>query len=514
MTLNLLLIIPFVGALSAWFFGRSRPTAARWISAGAMIAYFILTLSMSVVGSGDSLIFQFERAWIPQIGATYHLTADAVSLIMVMLTGLTGIFAVIVSWNRIGKQAGFYYFNLLAAVSAVTGVFLSSDLLLFYFFWEIMLIPLYFLIGIWGGEKRTKATLKFFIFTQLSGLFMLVSILGLYFAHGNLSGVYTFGYQALIGTAAHFPGLATWLMFGFFVAFAVKLPIFPLHTWLPDAYTEAPIGVSLLLAGIVSKTAAYGLLRFLVPLFPQKAEWFAPAAMILGVTGILYGAALAFSQTNLKKLISYSSVGHMGFIVLGIFAWNSLALQGVMVMVVAHALSTGGLFIFAGDLKKRLGTYDIDKMGGLRDSLPRMNRTGIFLAMASLGLPGILNFVGEFLILLGVYRSHPIVDMAALAGMVLALIYSVRMVQKIFAGNNEKELKAEDYGRRSLAVMSIIIVLLVGLGMYPQPLLDMAKPALTKIGTLTVSGISKRSSDTKALVTAVENKKDLSKKGE
>ena len=494
MMLNWLILIPLIGGLFAWLAGLRHPIWSRWLSLIALGIYFVLVLCLWSIGSGRLTLapgqmwwLQFNQAWIPQIGARYHLALDGLSWILLALTGLLGMLAVATSWQEIQEHVGFFHFNLLWAIAALTGVFLAVDLLLFYFFWEMMLLPLYFLIGIWGHERRAYATLKFFLFTQLGGLFMLVAILGLSFMHGSATGEYTFEYQLLLGTSSLIPGWAFWLMMGFFMAFAIKLPAFPLHTWLPDAHTEAPTAGSVLLAGIVLKTGAYGFLRFLYPLFPQSAAQFALIGMGLGVIGILYGAILAFAQTDLKRMVAYTSVSHMGFILLGVFAWNDLALQGTVVIMVAHGLSTGGLFILVGDLYQRLGTRDITRMGGLWSIAPRMSRVGLILAMASLGLPGLVNFVGEYLVLVGVYRINPWISVIGAIGLIIATVYSLWMIQRIFTGENTAGWRISDYGRRELTIMTVIVALLIGLGIYPQPLFKAVRGTLMHLQTTIAS---------------------------
>jgi NADH-quinone oxidoreductase subunit M len=400
--------------------------------------------------------------------------------------------AVAASWAGIEYRVGFFHFNLLWTLAALTGVFLALDLVLFYLFWELMLIPLYFLIGIWGHERRSYATLKFFIFTQASSQLMLVGILGLYFVHAQNTGTYTFDYEALLGTTMG-PALGLWLMLGFFAAFAVKLPVVPLHTWLPDAHTEAPTAGSVLLAGLVLKAGGYGFLRFLIPLFPDAAHKIAPAAMVLGIVGILYGAVIAYGQTDLKRLVAYTSISHMGFVLLGIFAWNPLALQGAVVIMLAHGISTGALFILAGGLQDRIGTRDMNRMGGLWSTAPRMGGSTLVFALASLGLPGLGNFVGEFLVLLGIYQvSVPLAALAAL-GFVVATVYSLYMIQRAFHGPDKEGRKLPDLNLRETAIMVTLIVLIVWLGLAPQPVLDTAQPALDRLqqeATLWQPGVS------------------------
>lgn len=362
----------------------------------------------------------------------------------------------------------------------MVGVFLAVDLFLFFLFWEVMLVPMYLLIAIWGHEGKAYASMKFFIFTQLSGLLMLVAILVLAKLHHSATGVYSFSYFDLLGTPME-GSVAHWLMLGFFVAFVVKLPGFPFHTWLPDAHTQAPTAGSVILAGILLKTGAYGLIRFTVPLFPTAAIEFAPIAMLLGVAGIIYGAILAFAQSDFKRLVAYSSVSHMGFVLLGVFAWNSLALQGAVMQMVAHGFSTAALFMIAGALQQRLHTRDMDKMGGLWHNMPRMGAVALFFALASLGLPGLGNFVAEFLVLVGLFKVNPWMTAAAALGLITAAIYSLIMMQKAFYGKPNEELKTHDFGSLEMTAMAVMVVGLIWLGLYPQPVFDMVQPVLDSL---------------------------------
>src|SRR5690606_37441199 len=323
------------------------------------------------------------------------VAADGLSLLLLILTFFLGAVSVIVSWREIRDRVGFFHFNLLWVLAGIAGVFVVMDLLLFYFFWEVMLIPMYFLIGIWGHENRRYAAVKFFIFTQASGLMMLLAILGLYFIHGINTGTYTFDYFELL-TATFPDATGRWLMLGFMAAFMVKLPVVPFHSWLPDAHSQAPTAGSLILAGLLLKTGAYGMLRFVLPLFPNAAHEFSFLAMALGVFGILYGAVLAYGQTDLKRLVAYTSVSHMGFVILGVFSFNQLALQGVVRQLVAHGLSTGALFILAGSIYERVHTRSITLMGGFWTKTPFLGAVSLVFVMASLGLPGLANFVAEF----------------------------------------------------------------------------------------------------------------------
>jgi NADH-quinone oxidoreductase subunit M len=347
---------------------------------------------------------EINYEWIPQYGISFHLALDGLSLLLIVLTVFLGLLSVLVSWNQITERIGFFHFNLLWILAGITGVFLALDLFLFYFFWEVMLIPMYFIIAIWGYENRIYAAFKFFIYTQASGLLMLIAILALYFTHGAETGNYTFDYNQLLGTSLSSPA-SMWIMLGFLIAFAVKLPLVPFHNWLPDAHTEAPTAGSVILAGLLLKTGAYGILRFVLPLFPQASIDFAPYGMMLGTIGILYGAKLAFAQRDFKRLVAYSSVSHMGFVMLGVYAFNQLALQGVVMQMLAHGISTGALFIIVGAIQKRIHTRDLEEMGGFWELAPRMGGITLLFTMASLGLPGLGNFIAEFLILSGTFQA-------------------------------------------------------------------------------------------------------------
>jgi len=487
MILIWLILIPIIGGLLAWLLGKANPEISRWISLLAMILDLILVVgiwiqhpaSLSLGEQGDWLL-QFHAPWVPQYGINFYFALDGISLLMIVLTAFLGIISILASWTGIQERVGFFHFNLLWILAGVTGVFLSLDLFLFYFFWEMMLIPMYFLIAIWGHETRIYSAIKFFIFTQLSGLLMLVAILGLYFVHHHATGVYTFNYDDLLGTSMA-PNVAMWLMLGFFIAFAVKLPVVPVHTWLPDAHTDAPTAGSVILAGLLLKTGAYGLLRFVLPLFPSAAAKIAPVAMALGVLGILYGAVLAFAQTDLKRLVAYTSVSHLGFVLLGIFAFNELALQGAVMTMIAHGLSTGGLFVLVGLLYEKTHTRDMDRMGGLWKTVPRMGAVGMFLALASLGLPGLGNFVGEFLALIGAFQASVVLTAIAVIGLVFATIYSLWIIQRTFHGKERETWELPDLSFRGMATMLAMILVLVWLGLFPKPVLDTAKPALQKI---------------------------------
>ena len=458
--------------LLAWLVSRWSDTLPRIISlAGTLLFLGIVLYIWFGHPERAQWITHFTHSWIPSFGIRITLAEDGLSLLMLLLTAFLGVLSVLVSWKEIKTRIGFFHFNLLFILAGITGVFVSLDLFLFYFSWEVMLIPMYFLISIWGYENRTYAAGKFFLFTQASGLLMFLSILGLYFVHGRSTGMYTFDYEALKGTLMSQP-TAFLLMLGFAAAFLVKLSTVPFHSWLPDAHTQAPTAGSVLLAGLLLKTGAYGLIRFVLPLFPQASHQFAPAAMILGVVSILYGAKLAYAQTDLKRLVAYISVSHMGFILLGIYAFNQIAMQGVIMQMVAHAISTSGLFIMVGVLHDRIQTREIGQMGGLWTQVPKMGAMGLLFVLASLGLPGLGNFIAEILILTGSFMASKILTGIAALGFIAATLYSLRIMQKVFYGPVLKKWEIADFGLREMIVMGSLAIVIIWLGLFPNSIFN------------------------------------------
>ena len=483
MILTYLIIILMVGGAAAWIAGKWSSILPRYISLGTILLDTIILLTVLTrqgLSTGKAWIIEYNADWIPRFGINFHLSMDGLTMLMLFLTFFIGLIAVLISWKEMQEKTGFFHFNILWILAGITGVFLSMDLFLFYFFWEVMLIPMYFLIGIWGNEKRINASYKFFLFTQASGLLMFLAILGLYLVHGSTTGIYTFDYQQLIGTQMS-STMEMLLMLGFLAAFLVKLPVVPFHSWLPDTYTEAPMAGTLILSSVMSKTAAYGLLRFVIPLFPKAVESFAPIGMILGIVGILYGAKLAFAQTDLKRLVAWSSVNHMGFIVLGVFAVNELAYQGVIMQIIAHGVSTGALFVIAGILAERMKTREISVMGGLWTEVPMLGSVGLIFVMASLGLPGMGNFIAEFLILVGTFKSNVALASIASVGLIAGTIYAIRIMQKVFFGKQNSVGKMNDLSVRESIILGAMVIAIFILGLFPRPVLDSAKPAVLKI---------------------------------
>jgi len=482
LTLTALILVPLGGGLIAWIAGRNNPDAARWLSLLAAVVTFGMTLALwgafgDVVASDPMPVLEQRIPWIPTLGVEYHLALDGLNLLFIVLTGLLGCIAVLMSWREINHAVGLHYLCVLATVAGIMGVFLAFDLFLFYFFWELMLIPMYFLIGLWGHEERIRAAIKFVIFTMVSGLFLLVSIIGLYLAHAQATGVLTTDYLTLLGTALPMD-ISRWLFLGFFVAFAVKLPLFPLHSWLPDAHTQAPTAGSILLAGLLLKTGGYGLIRFAVPLFPEAAAALAGPIAVIGVIGILYGAVLAYGQTDMKRLIAYTSVSHMGFVVLGVASWRLVAVQGAVFQMLAHGLATGALFAIAGMIHERLHTREFGELGGLWSRLPRLSAFALLFVLASVGVPGMGNFIGEFLTLFGSYPAAPGLVALAVVGIVLGTVAMLEFMQRVFQGTSRSEATIADINLRELVILGALAIIIVVLGINPQPALRSAEPAL------------------------------------
>ncbi len=478
MLLGLILLL-LVGGLLAALTERLHLNAPRWASLAVLAAAGLYLLAVPV-GAQETL------AWIPRFGINVTLAMDGLSLALVALTLFLGVVAVVSSWTEIERNPGFFQFNLLWTLAGVVGVFTALDLFLFFVFWEVMLVPMYFLIAIWGHEERAYAAMKFFLFTQISGLLLLFAILTLVYSHYAASGDLTFAYADLLGADLH-PTISFWLMLGFFVAFVVKLPGVPFHTWLPDAHTQAPTAGSVILAGILLKTGAYGLLRFVVPLFPEAALDFRWPAMLLGAVSVIYGGYLAYSQSDFKRLVAYSSISHMGFVLLGAFAWNVVAVQGAIVQMVAHGFSTAALFMMAGALQQRLHTREMGRMGGLWQRAPRMGAVALFFVVASLGMPGLGNFVGEFMVLLGAFQVDAPLAIAAAVGIVVAAVYALSLMQRSFQGalqeaENGGTPTFADFGARELSVMILMMAALVWLGVHPNTLLDLCAPVVAGLG--------------------------------
>jgi len=459
--------LPLAGALGALALSKN-PDACRRFSLIAALAHLAFTAwAMSRV-----LPLTEDLAWIPALGARYTLEMDAVSGILSLMTSFLTVIAVLVSWKEIEEKVGAYHALIFGVSTTALGVFLARDLLLFLVFWEAQLVPMFFIIGIWGHEDRKRAAFKFFLFSIAGGLFMLLAAIWLYLAHGAATGDYTFSLTALLASPVA-PGAQVWLLAAFLLAFAIKTPIVPLHTWLPDAHTQAPTAGSLLLAGVLLKTGSYALARWAIPLFPQAfAEyWWVLAA--LGSGGLVYASWVAFAQTDAKRLVAYSSVGHMGLVVLGLAVWKTASLEGAVLLMVNHALTTGALFIMVGMLGERAGTREMAKFGGLWKTMPTFSGFFLLFAMASAGLPGLGNFVSEMLILLGSYQSAPVPAALAFAGLVLTLAYVLRLLQQMLFGESRSQNVYHDLTPRESLILAPLAACVVVLGVAPWSVLDL-----------------------------------------
>jgi NADH-quinone oxidoreductase subunit M len=461
----------------------------KWIALITSIVTFLLSLLLlKGVGTYPTAEFRFEEniSWISAIQARYHLGVDGISLWLVILTTLLMPISILSSWTAIKEKLLAYYVFLLILESAMIGVFVSLDLLVFYLFFEASLVPMFFLIGIWGGDRRIYSAVKFFIYTAIGSLLMLVGIIALYFNYGS------FDYPTLIAAMSGDQALAGrfgfWLFAAFAVAFCIKVPLFPFHTWLPDAHTEAPTAGSVILAGVLLKMGTYGLMRFNLGLFPAMAREFAPYLIILAIIGIIYGALVAMVQPDVKRLVAYSSVSHMGFVVLGIFSFTELGMQGALYQMLNHGVSTGALFLFVGFIYERRHTRSISEFGGLATPMPWFSTLFVIASLSSIGLPFLNGFVGEFLILIGTWTTNAfryswIATMLASTGVIWAAVYMLWMLQRVVFGKVTKPENARlsDLNTRELGLILPLIILMLFMGVYPRVFLDRSKASVEAV---------------------------------
>jgi NADH-quinone oxidoreductase subunit M len=490
--LSALILIPLAGAIAVVGHGLAsyaRETHYRWIALGFTLATFIISLLLLGRAPTDSSGFRFvaNYQWIAAINARYHIGVDGISLWLVILTTLLMPISVLSSWRSIEKRQISYYAFLLLLESAMIGVFVSLDLLIFYLFFEASLVPMFFLIGIWGGKNRIYAAAKFFIYTALGSLLMLVGIIALYFIYGTFDYV-TILNAMIAGTRVLSPNTEFWLFLAFAFAFSIKVPLFPFHTWLPDAHTEAPTAGSVILAGVLLKMGTYGLMRFNLTLFPDASQRMAWLMITLAVIGIIYGALVAMVQPDVKRLVAYSSVSHMGFIVMGLFAFTDQGMQGALYQMLNHGVSTGALFLLVGMIYDRRHTRQISDFGGLAQPMPVYATFFVITALASAGLPLLNGFVGEFLTLLGTWISPTITHprwttMFAATGMIWAAVYLLWMVQRVFFGKitHEENRSLKDLNAREIGLLAPLLALMLFMGAYPMPFLKRTAPSVQAV---------------------------------
>ena len=483
MLLTLTLFAPLAGALLVALVPRANEQLAKVVALAASLATLVLAVVLVSRFRTGEAGFQLGQTaeWVPAFGVSYTVGVDGVSLPLVLLTTVLTPLAIAGSW-RMTERPRSYLALLLVLETAMLGVFVSLDLFLFYIFWEAVLVPAYFLIGSFGGPRRVYAAIKFFVYTLGGGLLMLVGIIALFWLHQKATGTASFDYQTLLDFDKA-PTTQRWLFAAFFAAFAVKTPLWPFHTWLPDAYTEAPTTTTVLLAGVMSKMGVYGFLRFAVPLFPDAARWAQPFLLTLAVVGILYCALVATMQRDFKTLIAYSSVSHLGFIVLGIFALNVQGLQGGVFYMVAHGLVIGGLFFVTGMLEERRGTRRIEEFGGLQQAVPRMAGVMLVITLGSVALPGLVGFVGEFLTLLGAFLAHRVYAVLATGGVILGAVYLLWAYQRMWHGPLEREENAgiADLNGREWAILAPLVAAIIVLGLFPRPVLERVEPSAQRV---------------------------------
>lgn len=466
--------LPLVAVLAIAFLRADRLATIRWVALITSLITFSLALKMFLQFDSQRSGMQLveNHLWIDSPRIDYHMGVDGLSTLLVLLTAFLTPLAVLASWAGITSRVKEFFMFLLALETGMIGVFVALDFFLFFIFWEAMLIPMYFLIGLWGHERRIYAAVKFILYTMLGSALMLVGILYLYNTTGTFDITAATRTLAAGGTKLSLTA-ERWLFLAFFLAFAIKVPLFPLHTWLPDAHVEAPTAGSVILAGVLLKMGTYGLLRFCLPLFPRASTEFAPVIVALAIVGILYGALVAMVQPDLKKLVAYSSVAHLGFVVLGIFAFNINGVEGAIYQMLSHGVSTGALFMLVGMLYERRHTRLIHEFGGLASVLPVFSTFFMIVTLSSLGLPMLNGFVGEFLIVLGSFRARFLYGALAATGVVLSAVYLLWMYQRVFWGEvtNESNRRLPDCNWREKIMLTMVVVTILAMGVYPQPFL-------------------------------------------
>ncbi len=482
--LNIVTFLPLLGVVVLLMIPREEEKLIKsWAFLVSLIT-FIFSLPIFYYFKSGVAGIQFEtvKDWIPFFGAKYHTGIDGISLLLYMLTTFIMPLAILSSFSAINTRVKEYMIAMLFLETGMLGVFISLDLLLFYVFWEAMLIPMYLLIGVWGGPRRIYAAVKFVIYTMVGSVLMLAAILYLYFMYHNYTGVFTFDilkmYELNIPFSVQF-----WLFLAFALAFAIKVPMFPLHTWLPDAHVEAPTAGSVILAGVLLKMGTYGFLRFNLPLFPQASAYFTTLFFVLAVIGILYGAWVSMVQQDIKKLVAYSSVAHLGFVMLGIFALTVQSVQGGIIQMVNHGLSTGALFLAVGMIYERRHTRQIEDFGGVAKSMPVFAALFMIVCLSSLGLPGTNGFVGEFLILLGTFKVTKLFAVLGTAGIIFAAIYLLWMYRRVMFGplTRDENRNLIDLNGREIGTLLAIVLFIFWIGIYPSTFMNKTEATVVKL---------------------------------
>jgi NADH-quinone oxidoreductase subunit M len=473
--LSIILFTPLVGVAILMFVDKHREDTIRWIANAFAMLGFLVSVPLWFVYDTQNPAFQLveRHAWIPSIGAEYFLGVDGFSVLLILLATMTGVIAMLSSWTAVTMRVKEYYIFLLILQAGMIGAFMSLDFLLFFLFWEVMLVPMYFLIGIWGGDNRLYSAIKFFLYTLVGSVVMLLGILAVYFYNHDVTGVYTFDITKFHELNMPFD-LQWWVFLAFFLGFAVKVPLFPFHTWLPDAHTDAPTAGSVILAAVLLKMGTYGFIRFSLPILPEATRHFVPLVVTLSIIGIVYGALVAMAQHDWKRLVAYSSVSHMGMVTLGLFALTPVGVTGSIVQQLNHGISTGALFLLVGIVYERRHTREISEYGGLSKVMPVYATIFLIMTMSSIGLPALNGFIGEVLILQGVFVVNKVWAAFAATGIVLGAAYMLRLYQQTMFGEvtNPKNENLTDLNFREFCTFAPLLFLAVWIGLYPKPFLD------------------------------------------